>query len=143
MSTEDTILTLVGIGLPLYSARGLTQTLVPIEQSGAPRRTINGDLVETAGVQFRKYRSSITGSDQRPPAFDGIWAGTQIEVDCIVALAYPEYGPAQRPVVTGSHFQESGYNFYRPRLQMTVIAFTLETDEWGAVVSWTLELEET
>lgn len=137
-----TMLTLTGVGVPLYSARGLTQTLEPLEQAASLQRTINGELIDLSRAEFRKYKSTISGSDQRPPSCDGLWPGRQIVVDCIEELAYPDGGVPQRPVVDGSSFSEAGFTYYRPRLTMVVTAFQLSRDEYSAQVAWSMTLEE-
>jgi hypothetical protein len=89
-----------------YAARGITQTLDPIEAATSLRRTVNGALVSIASTQFKKYRSVIS---------------------C---------------VVSGSSRTEGSWTYYRPELTMRVVRLTTSTNEWGAVVGWTLELEE-
>jgi len=143
MSEPTTVLDFTGLALPPYSARGLMQTLEPLDQAGNLRRTVNGELIDLSHQQFRKYRSTIAGSDQQPPAIDGVWQGLQVVVDCICELAYLAQGGApQRPVVAGSSRQDGDFMFYRPRLAMRVTAFNVSTDEYGAVTSWSLSLEE-
>lgn len=138
----DTLLALDGIGVAPYSARGLTENLRPTG-AGALRRTVNGDLEDVTEAQFRKYAVTIDGDDQRSPAVDGIWKGTVVTVDCITALSYPTAtGSPQRTVVPGSSFVEGDFTFYRPRLVCRVVDFKIRTDEWGAAVGWTLEMEE-
>jgi hypothetical protein len=139
---NETVLALAGIGVPPYSARGLSQTLEPIDQAANLQRTINGSLLDLSSPSFRKYKSTITGSDQRPPSCDGLWPGRQLIVDCIAELAYSDAGTPQRPVVDGSSFSEAGFTFYRPRLTMLVTGFQLSKDEWGATIGWTMTLEE-
>src|SRR4029078_6450006 len=99
---SDTLLVLSGIGVPDYSARGLSQTLEPIEGSASLRRTINGALKDLSFAQFRKYKSTISCQDQEPPAVDGVWRARLVTVDCVVELSYPAGGTPARPVVTGS-----------------------------------------
>jgi len=141
--SDETVLTLTGIGVPPYSARGLTQTLEPIEQAASLQRTINGVLHDLSLSAFRKYKSTITGSDQRPPACDGVWPGQVVEVDCIAELAYPESGTPERTEVSGSSIDEGdGYIYYRPHLTMIVTGFRLSKDEYGAITGWTMDLEE-
>ena len=137
------VLTLSGPGVPPYSARGASQTLEPISASQQLRRTINGSLVDLSRSEFRKYRSTISCADQQPPAVDGVWPGQQITVGCISELSYKTSGgsPA-RSVVSGSSRVEGSYTFYRPSLIMRVVSFSQQTDEYGASVSWSLELEE-
>jgi len=137
-----TLLVLSGIGVPPYSARGLTQTLEPIEAAGNLRRTINGKLKDLSVDQFKKYHSSITGIDHNPPAVDGVWEGKVVTVDCVAELCYPEGGSPARTVVDGSSRTENGFVFYRPRLTMIVTGFSSNQDEWQASVNWTMDLEE-
>jgi hypothetical protein len=140
--TFQTLLVLSVMGVPLYSARGLSQTLEPIDASKNMRRSINGILTDVAHTQFRKYQSKITCTDTRVPAADGIWPGMTIVVDCVAFLSYPTGGTPQRTVVSGSSFTEGSFTFYRPRLTMLVTATTVQVDEWAATVPWELDLEE-
>ena len=139
---SDTLLVLTGIGIPAYSARGLTQTLQPIEAAGSQRRTVNGTLVDLSLSQFRKYRSTIRCSDMEAPALDGIWPGATVTVQCVAELCFPVGGTPERIAVTGSVRTEGDFTFYRPRLVMQVIGHSIEKNEWGAVTGWTLETEE-
>ena len=138
----NTWLVLSSMGVPLYSARGLSQTLEPIDGSKSIRRSINGILTDVSHDQFRKYKSKISCTDQRSPAFDGIWPGMTVVVDCIAYLSYPTTGSPQRTVVAGSAYTEGSFTFYRPQLTMMVMANSAQTDEWDANVPWELELEE-
>lgn len=142
--TDSTLLVLTGIGVTPYSARGLTQTLEVIQQAAQLRRTVDGTLVSVSQPQFQKYRSTISCTDQEAPALDGVWPGLLVTVDCVAELAYPagsSAGPS-RDAVPGSTRTEGDFDFYRPRLDMMVVGFTEQTDEYGASVGWTLELEE-
>lgn len=152
MSAESTILVLSGMGIPPYSARGLQQTLTHIEQAAGLRRTVNGSLVDLSDPAFRKYASTITGSDIDPPALESAWPGLVLTVDCIPELATPSNTETEtgteteqvfdRTAVPGSVREEAGFTFYRPRLSMRVTGFNINRDEWGAVTDWTLQLEE-
>jgi hypothetical protein len=80
LDTTGTILTIRtptgGLSLlPLYSARGLTQTLEPIDGATVQERTVNGELVDLSVPRFRKLRSVISARDVRPPSRDDIWPG--------------------------------------------------------------------
>ena len=137
------VLSLSGFGVPPYSARGASQTLEPIGQAQQLRRTINASLIDVSRPEFRKYGSTISCSDQQPPAVDGVWPGQIVTVDCIAELSYKTSGgsPA-RTVVSGSSRTEGDFTFYRPRLTMRILNLSQETDEFGAVVSWSMQLEE-
>lgn len=141
------VLVITGLDASPYALRGATQTLTPIDQSVQLRRTINGDLVDLSDPIFRKYRSTITGTDVLPPGFDDIWPGMEVTVDCISELSYKtSSGSAAKPIaqVDGEDATRTvgDYTFYRPSLTMRVVAFTQDTDEYAATVSWSLELEE-
>lgn len=141
--TDSTLLVLSGMGIPPYSARGLTQTLEPIDGAVDLRRTVNGALIDLSVAAFRKYKSTITCADQQAPALEGIWPGQQLIVNCVAELAYETMSAApDRTVVGGSEREENGFTFYRPRLTMRVVGFSVSKDEWGAVNSWQLQLEE-
>ena len=133
-------LVIAGIGLPAASIRGVTQTLEPIAASAQLMRTVNGALVDVSAAAFRKYASTIRCSDQAPPAFDGIWPGQLVSVDCVAELVQAEGGTPARTVVASR--TDSGFVFYRPRLAMRVLSFDIDRDEWGAIVAWTVTLEE-
>ena len=140
--TDTTFLVLQGIGVPPYSAPGLTQTIAPIDAAKNLQRAIDGTLMDLSSEQFRKFKSTISGTDQQPPAIDGVWPGHTVEVDCISELCYPEYAVPSRNAVPGSEREENGFVFYRPSLQMMVTDFSIQTDEYGAQVGWTMDLEE-
>ena len=133
-------------GINPYSARQLHQTLVPIEAvrgGGVLRRNVNGGLVDISPHQMRKYRSDISGSDQAPPAIDGIWPGMIVTVNCVAELAFPNGTVPQRPVVPGTQRVEDNYTYYCPQLTMMISDFSVDKDEWGAITGWRLALEET
>lgn len=142
----DTLLTISGIGVPPYSARGLTQTLTPIAGALSQRRSVNGELIDLSVAQLRKYQSTISCTDQNPPSFAYAWPGLEVEVDCVTELCYPATpspSPLPRPVVSGSEREEDGFVFFRPRLTMLVTGFSTSTDEYGHLIQWQLQLEET
>lgn len=155
----DTILKLVGMGLPSYSARGIKQTLEPIGAAAQLRRTINGSLKDISDPLLRKYQSTISATDQRPPALELVWPGKVLEVWCVQELAVAgtfdatttdvgttteplPTGPFSRPAVPDSIRHEEGFTFYLPILTMRVAGLSTTTDEWAASVDWSISLEE-
>lgn len=142
-SDQDTLLVLAGMGVPRYSARGITQTLEPIDAAAHIERAINGGLIDFGYMPFRKYKTQISGNDQRPPAVEGVWPGKIITVDCVQELSVVQSMPLERPAVPGSEYVEKGFTFYRPQLVMMVMAFAMSGDEWQAGVQWSLNAEET
>ena len=98
------------LGIPFYSARGLKQTLTPIQAATANiQRDINGTLVDIASnSSFQKYASHIEcgDSDTRSTlALDGIWPGQLVTVDCVAELI-TKTTPA-RTFVPGSEWTDS------------------------------------
>lgn len=146
--SNETLLVLSGHGVAPYSARGLTQTLEPIEASKNVRRSINGSLKDLSQPQFRKYTSTISCADHLAPALDGIWPGQLLTVDCVAELSYrTESGSPERPVAEVSSSEEAtrtegAFTYYRPRLEMRVVTYSTSEDEYGRVVQWSLQLEE-
>ena len=139
---DQTFLVLTVLGIPKYSARGLTQTLGPIDAAKNVRRSVNGLLLDLSHVMFRKYQSKITCTDTNAPSLDGIFPGMTVTVDCVCELAYPDGGAPNRIVVPGSSRLENGFYFYRPRLTMMVVSTSLEIEEWSANAPWEIDLEE-
>lgn len=140
----DTVLELSGIGIAPYSTRGATQSLDPIGSASATiYRDVNGVLRTVAGSSFQKYKTTISCQDQLPAALDGVWPGKLVTVKCIQELSYLTAGGSpSRTVVSGSSRTEGSFTFYRPQLDMMVTGFSVQTDEWGAEVSWRMDLEE-
>lgn len=142
-----TVLSFSGIGVPPYSARGLTQSLAPIDESKNMRRAINGSLKDLSATQFRKYKSSIASgssmTDHQPPAVSGVWPGHVIVVDCISELCYLTAGGSpERPVVAGSSYEDGDFTFYRPQITFRVVNYSVGKDEYTAENSWSMDLEE-
>lgn len=139
-----TNLTLSGIGVQPYATRGATQTLNPIQQATQVGRTVNGKLVDLSFDDgFKKYSSTISCNDQTAPAFERAWPGLVLTVGCLAELCYlTASGSPSRNIVAGSSRTEGLYTFYRPSLTMMVVGYSAQTDEYGAVVSWTMQLEE-
>jgi|SRR6185369_18067211 len=140
--TFQTLLVLDGMGIPLYSARGLTQTLTIIDEAISQDRTVNGVLIDTSYSQFRKYSSVVTCKDLRAPRMDGVWPGQSLTVSCVCELCYPIGNTPSRPVVLGSERIESGYIFYRPVLQMMLGKASQSKAEWAADIQWQVPLVE-
>ncbi len=141
--TIPTALSITGIDMVAWAARGISESLSLIDEAAQLRRTINGILVDLSQSGFRKFRASWSCDDLAAPAFDGIWPGAAITVDCIGESSYVTIGgtPA-RPVVPGSSRVEELFTFYRMRLAMRVVAYDLREDEWNAITGWSLEAEE-
>ena len=140
---QMTLLVITGMGVPPYSARGISQSFTPIEGAAQVLRSVNGVAMDFSHEQFRKYKTSITCSDQQAPALNGVWPGKVITVECAAELSYLTAGGAPaRPVVPGSSRVDGDFTFYRPILELMVTAFNQGSGEWSAEVAWALEGEE-
>jgi len=142
LSVTGTLLVISAIGVPPYSARGLTQTLEPIAAALKQRRTVNGVLVNLAPTQFQKYKSKITCHDMMAPAIDGVFPGLVVTVDCIAELSYLTGGTPQRTVVDGSSYVMGAFTWYRPRLTMMMGPLNTSAGEYDANIAWSVDLEE-
>lgn len=143
MAVPLTLLKITGLDVAPYATRGATQTLQPIPQAAAMLRTVNGELDDLGLSQFWKYASTISCEDLKAPAFNGLWQGREITVECISELSYKTAGGTpDRDVVPGSSHTLGDFTYYRPKIIFRVIDFSMETDEWGGKVRWTMQLEE-
>lgn len=142
---SETLLIMSTIGVPLYSARGLTQTLTPVSAAKPePRRTVNGELRWLGLTQMQKYDSLITCTDQEAPSFDGVWPGMAVLVNCVQELAYLTAGGSPgRTVVPGSTPRVSGgFTYYYPQIAFMVLDFEQGMDEYQHDYQWRLSLRE-
>lgn len=138
-----TLLRMEGVGVPPYSCRGAKQDLSPIDAATNLKRTVNGALVDISFTGFRKYKTTISCSDQVAPNFNGKWPGLTVVVDCISELGYTTVGGApEREVVPGSSRVEGFHTYYRPRLTMKIMSLSTSTDEYDAACDWSIDLEE-
>jgi hypothetical protein len=137
-----TILTITGVGLPDWSARGLKQRLAPIGLVSKVSRDLNGNAMDLSAIEFRKYETTITCEDVRVPAFDTQWPGSLVVIECVAELARGVADTAGRDDVSGSERTEGDFVFYRPILEMMVTGFNWVHDEWGQRIGWELTATE-
>src|SRR5690242_3783751 len=132
---DTTVLVLSGIGVPEYSVRGtIKQTLEPISLITADDMIwydVNGNLISTVPEQFLKYHSEISAEDVDPPAFDGLFPGQEITVDCIQELSFPLGSAATRPIIPNSSRLVGNHQFYRPQLVMIVRSWNMQQSEYA------------
>lgn len=147
-SGSETLLTITTVDdggnvLPLYSARGITQTLETIDGAMFQARTVNAELVDLSVSRFRKFKSVISALDQRPPSRDDIWPGRKVAVGCAYLLSYPTIGGTpSRSVLTGSAFIEGNFTFYQPLITFMLGKPSGNFDEWQSGYQWSLPMEE-
>lgn len=139
---EGTLLVIRGMGVPLFSARGLTQTLTPISQANQVTRDINGTAMNMSQPQFQKYATKISCNDFRVPAVDGVWPGMEFEIECVSELCHHIYAARGRDAVEGSEWQDGEFIHYRPLLSVVFLGFDTNTPEWDARVAWAMDFEE-
>jgi len=150
--SDVTLFDIAEIGVPPYSARGITENF-GIE-GGQLLRDINGTLQDLGATQFRKLTLTVTCTDMDSPALDGVWRGRTLTIDCQTEFSYKTGGSPERTVVPGSSRTgmlasadgggADGFTYYRPRLTMKVADWQTSTgDGWGNVgVNWQMQLRE-
>lgn len=141
---EMTLLIMTPIGVPLYAARGLTQTLTPVEEAKPPpKRTVNGEARFLGSTGMRKYNSIITCTDHNAPPFSGLWPGDDVVVQCVCELSHlTASGSAERGAVSGSSRVVGSFTMYRPVIQFMVVDFDQAIQEYVAEYQWRLTLTE-
>ena len=142
LSVEGTILTITGMGIAPYSARGLSQQITPIVNPGNMTRSINGRAQSWNMSQFEKYETTITCEDMRPPPFDNRWQGQEFTMECAARITRHMYELPGREVVEGSEIEEGDYISYRMVLEVMLDSFDWTEDEWGARVGWKMKFVE-
>lgn len=168
MATSETILTLGNIVIPIGAGRQITQTLQPID-NGDLRRTVNGTLKDLTRLENRKFSGQIRCTDMSTPAIAELWKGQIILVDCIQPLnqnisptsltailirdpvagsiyGYDAAGNKHQPSLVNGRDVEFLVNVlnirFRPRLNMMVLATSIDVDEYPAEEGWSIDLEE-
>jgi len=155
--SDITLFDIVEIGVPPYSARGITESFAPIQGAGQLFRDINGTLQDLGATQFRKVQLTVTCTDMDSPALDGVWPGMTLTIECQTEMSYRSStgGTPAHSVVSGSSRTgllaaddgggDDGFTYYRPTFSMKVLDYSIGTaDGWdGNVgVNWQLKLEE-
>lgn len=142
LPAEKTLLIIEELGIPLYSTRGATQSLAPIDAAAQLVRTIDGELDDWSEPQFRKYKSTINCNDVRGFPTDGLWQGRVITVHCIAMLTRAIDALPERDVVGGSEITEGNFVHYCPIITGRVMTFNWVRNEYQDVVGWSLSFEE-
>jgi hypothetical protein len=131
------------VGLPPQSAWGVTEKVVPIDESAQIRRDVDGVLHDRSLAQFRKYQVSLSAEGMNAPALVGIWPGQEIVIDCITEFFFlTASGIPEREVVEGSERVLGDYTAVRYRLTCLVTSWDQEIDELEATTTWSLEAAE-
>lgn len=141
---DFTELRIEGAEVPPFSARGITQTLEPIDAASKLERAVNGQMVDFSIPAMRKYRSRISSADLNVPAIAGLWPGKVITVDCVTELCFPTAQPElqERTAVSGSERTIGAWTFYKPVLTMICVGWTSSFEEYHASTAWSYDLEE-
>lgn len=143
MPMPQTVLQLSPIGIPPYSARGLTETIKNIDAANQFRRDINGTLIKVSPAQFNKLAIQITCTDMDSPGINGVPIGTEITADLVNEMAFiTASGSPSYPVVPGSTRTDGIWTFYRPRVVFLLMSLSIQRDEFGRAIAWELDLEE-
>lgn len=130
-------------GIPLYAARGLSQTFDIIPEATHIELSINARPINFSYAQFRLYSTEITCTDLEAPLFDNLWPGDEVVVKCTFELFYPTSGGFPgRAVVSGSSRTEGDFTFYRPELTMSILSINFGFEEYNATYNWRMNLRE-
>ena len=127
-ATHTTLLRIDDIELSPYATRQIQVSVEPIAQASQLRRTVNGTLVDTALHQFRKYRVTVTGTDQESPILTSVWPGQAHNLTLV-----PETGISE-----GSTGDTAG----DVTLTMRLESWSTDRNEQEAETSWELVFEE-
>lgn len=120
-----------GFELGEFAAGGIKMQMGPIQGAADMRRDVNGNMVNIkAGVTaFRKYKFTISSEDVASPGFamvgmarTALWPGDEVTL-----ITIPELGAPEQQTYTAL-VMDPGWS--------------VTTDEWGAIVGWSLELEQ-
>jgi hypothetical protein len=143
MTVAATLLAFAELSLPEAAARGISQSLKPIDEAADIATTINGEAIDLSDVNFRKYQSTISCTDMRTMTRAGLWPGMILTVDCICELYYATAGGSpDRTVVSGSTRVEGDRTYFRPRLTMMLVEISGADDEFAADTAWEMHLIE-
>lgn len=142
------------------SFRAVTQSIKPRPMGGL-KMTANGTLKNRNRPSLRKYDTSISFSDLRAPALDRIFEGDLLTIHCVYELSGDAGQAFGRPHVPGSViWWNADHNIvpsltdetvppvgavsytYCPILITRMESWDGDSDEYGALVSGTLNLKE-
>lgn len=139
-----TLMQVAPFGMSPFSVRGINQSLDLISAALNFRRTVNGKLIKISPPQFTKYKTSVTCTDMDSPAITGRALGAVVVFDSVVELSYVTLGGLgpERAVVLGSERIQGDLTFYRPQMTMIIISVSVNKNEWGASVSYQIDMEE-
>ena len=154
--TVSTAFEIVGIGMIPTSARGIKCRYQPIE-NGQIHYTVNAVAVSTARPQFNLFEITLSCEDVWPPGFVSLTRGQAVTIygdDSFIQLAslgqvrpsadgvgvvvYYDANMAVLPSSVGATWMR-----YRPVMTCLVADFSIESDEWGGLVSWSHKFKET
>jgi hypothetical protein len=118
-----------GFTLGEFSAGGISMQMAPIDAAADMVRDVNGNMINLkAGLTaFRKYKFTLSCEDVESPGFSmvsggrtALWSGDEVTL-----ITIPELGATEQQTFTAM-----------------VMGWSVTSDEWGAVTSWSLDLEQ-
>ena len=151
--TSDTHLEIPEIGIVGGSSRGIRQSIEPVS-NGQAYYDVFGVLHHTSRPALQRFRTTIMGEDVWAPAFGDLWYGMDLTISAACDIIQPVSQAPCRPVVTGSlRYLDAQSNVlpsstgathfaFRPILNVKVINWQTEEDEYGSTVAWTIECWE-
>lgn len=118
-----------GFALGEFSAGGISMQMGPIQGAADMRRDVNGNLIniKDGNTAWRKYKFTISCEDMESPGFamvsggrTALWPGDEVTL-----ITIPELGATEQQTFTAM-----------------VIGWSVTRDEWNAITSWSLDLEQ-
>lgn len=131
--SDSTLLTLTrtggGFALDEFSARGISMQMTEIDGAADIVRDVNFNLINLLdGVTAaQKYKFSLSCEDMASPGFSANTGGRTAfrKGDKATLVCIPELGATDQQTFTVMN-----------------LGWSVTRDEWGAVTSWQLDLEE-
>jgi hypothetical protein len=120
-----------GFTLAEFAARGISMQMAPLDGSADLRRDVNNNLINIkSGVPTAlKYKFQLSCEDMESPGFAVVVAGRAALApgDEVTLTCIPELGATAQQTYTAL---------------VTSPGWSVTRDEWNAITSWSLELEQ-
>lgn len=118
-----------GFALGEFAARGISMQMSEIDQAADIRRDVNGNLINVLdGVTaFQKYKFSLSCEDMESPGFAAATGGRTAfrKGDAATLICIPDLGATEQQTFTVMN-----------------MGWTVTRDDWNAITSWSLDLEQ-
>lgn len=118
-----------GFALAEFSARGISMQMSEIDQAADIHRDVNFNLINALDgiAAAQKYKFSLSCEDMESPGFSAVTGGRTAfrKGDKATLICLPELGATEQQTFTVMN-----------------MGWSVTRDEWNAITSWSLDLEE-